>query len=627
MIYDVLKFDPPEIERAVLFATNNALVCETPEDAMKVAYEIDSRCRYDALALDGTFYQKSGIISGGSHDLARKAKRWDEKHMAQLKLEKEKLADELKEAMKKSRKQGELTTVESQIKGLENRLKYSKNDLDSSERTIQNFDRKLENLTKESDAIGPKISEIERRMANRDQRIQEIKEGMNMVEDRVYAEFCSRIGVANIRQYEERELVAQHERARKRAEFEEQMDRINNNLEFERSKNTKTNVERWERTVQDDEDALETFKQAERRHLQEIDVDKEKIERLKDAKKEKKTQVDSMEEETAKARRDVQTLAKELANLQHQIGSTEAKIESKKNERHNLLIQAKMEAIPIPFARGSIDDVTQQGDSENQDSASTSQQSNRESRIQLDYSSLPHDLRKPAEPEQVKKKSDHLARELQAKLDTIEKIQMPNMKAMQKLDKVTEKIASTNEEFEAARKKAKKAKTAFEKVKNERIDRFKRCCDHISEAIDGIYKALARNESAQAYLGPDNPEEPYLDGINYNCVAPGKRFQPMSNLSGGEKTIAALALLFAIHSYHPSPFFVLDEIDAALDNTNIGKVASYIRENTGDLQTIVISLKEEFYGHADVLIGITPEPAECLVSSVYMYDLTVFPED
>lgn len=60
------------------------------------------------------------------------------------------------------------------------------------------------------------------------------------------------------------------------------------------------------------------------------------------------------------------------------------------------------------------------------------------------------------------------------------------------------------------------------------------------------------------------------------------------------------------HSYQPAPFFVLDEIDAALDNTNIGKVASYIRDHTNNLQTIVISLKEEFYGHADALVGITP---------------------
>jgi len=62
-------------------------------------------------------------------------------------------------------------------------------------------------------------------------------------------------------------------------------------------------------------------------------------------------------------------------------------------------------------------------------------------------------------------------------------------------------------------------------------------------------QALSKNQSAQAFLGPENAEEPYLDGINYNCVAPGKRFRPMDNLSGGEKTVAALALLFAIHRY------------------------------------------------------------------------------
>lgn len=156
LVYDVLKFDPPEIEKAVLFATNNALVCETPEDAMKVAYEID-RSRYDALALDGTFYQKSGIISGGSHDLARKAKRWDEKHMAQLKLQKEKYTEELKEVVKKSRKGSELATVESQIKGLENRLKYSQKDLEGSQKAIADYDRKLADLDDELNAVGVSI--------------------------------------------------------------------------------------------------------------------------------------------------------------------------------------------------------------------------------------------------------------------------------------------------------------------------------------------------------------------------------------------------------------------------------------------------------------------------------------
>lgn len=620
----MLRFDPPDIERAVLFATNNALVCETPEDAMKVAYEMD-RSRYDALALDGTFYQKSGIISGGSHDLARKAKRWDEKHMNTLKLQKEKLNEELKEVTKKTRKQSELTTIESQIKGIENRLKYSRNDLSTSDKTIRDYDRRIGDLQTELDLIGPNISEIERRMMSRDAKIQEIKGKMNTVEDEYFKSFCKKIGVANIRQYEDRELVLQQERDKKLAEFEQQIDRINTNLDFERSKDTSKNVQRWERAVQDDEDSLESLKQAEKRHREDIDKDKEKIEAHKLEKQNKKKMVDEMEEETSKARRDVASLAKDIASISHQISTCENKIETKRNERLNILRSCKMDDISIPMLRGDMDDILQEQDTSDQASSVslTTLMQSKINEIQIDYRTLPRNLKEVEEPDQVKKTGDGLNKELQQKLDTLEKIQTPNMKAMQKLDAVTEKIQTTNEEFETAKRKAKKAKASFEKVKNERIARFNKCLNHISEAIDGIYKALSRNDAAQAFLNPDNPEESYLDGINYNCVAPGKRFQPMSNLSGGEKTIAALALLFAIHSYQPAPFFVLDEIDAALDNTNISKVAKYIKEQH-DLQTIVISLKEEFYGHADILIGITPQPADCLVSRTFLYDLSNF---
>ena len=83
------------------------------------------------------------------------------------------------------------------------------------------------------------------------------------------------------------------------------------------------------------------------------------------------------------------------------------------------------------------------------------------------------------------------------------------------------------------------------------------------------------------------------------------RFRDMEQLSGGEKTVAALSLLFAIHSFHPAPFFVMDEIDAALDNINLRKVCHYIRQRSQtDFQCLVISLKDMFYEHADSLVGI-----------------------
>jgi structural maintenance of chromosome 1 len=90
-----------------------------------------------------------------------------------------------------------------------------------------------------------------------------------------------------------------------------------------------------------------------------------------------------------------------------------------------------------------------------------------------------------------------------------------------------------------------------------------------------------------------------------------KRFRDMEQLSGGEKTIAALALLFAIHSYHPSPFFVLDEVDAALDNANVAKVAKYIRDNARPgFQFVVISLKNSLFVQSEALVGIYRDQEE-----------------
>src|SRR5690349_19428013 len=94
-----------------------------------------------------------------------------------------------------------------------------------------------------------------------------------------------------------------------------------------------------------------------------------------------------------------------------------------------------------------------------------------------------------------------------------------------------------------------------------RYKRFMEAFDLVSANIGQIYKELTNIRASAASLTLENQEEPYLAGIKYTAIPPNKRFRDMDQLSGGEKTVAALALLFAIHSYHPSPFFVLDEID------------------------------------------------------------------
>lgn len=107
-------------------------------------------------------------------------------------------------------------------------------------------------------------------------------------------------------------------------------------------------------------------------------------------------------------------------------------------------------------------------------------------------------------------------------------------------------------------------------------------------------------------------------------MPPLKRFRDMEHLSGGEKTMAALALLFAVHSYQPSPFFVLDEVDAALDNTNVARIANYIRDHAAPgMQFIVISLKTGLFQLSEALVGIYRDQTENSSNSLTL-DVSTF---
>ena len=108
------------------------------------------------------------------------------------------------------------------------------------------------------------------------------------------------------------------------------------------------------------------------------------------------------------------------------------------------------------------------------------------------------------------------------------------MRAMQKLDEAREKLEETNKEFDSARRKAKQAKMAFERAKQERHDLFMKCFDHVSNIIDDIYKALCRNQSAQAFLGK------FLQNLGKFLQNLGKFLQNIHFMYTGAKNIRTI---------------------------------------------------------------------------------------
>ncbi|MBN3316493.1 SMC1A protein, partial [Atractosteus spatula] len=634
LVIDVIRYEPPHIKKALQYACGNALVCDNVEDARRIAF--GGPHRHKTVALDGTLFQKSGVISGGASDLKAKARRWDEKAVDKLKDKKEKLTEELKEQMKAKRKEAELRQVQSQAHGLQMRLKYSQSDLEQTKtRHLSLNMQEKSKLESELANFGPRINDIKRIIQSREREMKELRDRMNLVEDEVFVEFCEEIGVRNIREFEEEKVKRQNEIAKKRLEFETQKTRLGIQLDYERNqlKEDQEKVQMWEQTVRKDESEIERLKKEEQRHMKIIDETMAQLQDLKNQHLTKKSEVNDKNHEMEEIRKKLGGANKEMTQLQKEVTAIETKLEQKRSDRHNLLQACKMQDIRLPLKSGTMEDISQEeGGSQAEESVSSSQKTSssllaKEALIEIDYSALAEDLKDAQSEDEIKAEMNNLQQRLNEQQSILQRISAPNMKAMEKLESVRDKFQETSDEFEAARKRAKKAKQAFEQIKKERFDRFNACFESVATNIDEIYKALSRNSSAQAFLGPENPEEPYLDGINYNCVAPGKRFRPMDNLSGGEKTVAALALLFAIHSYKPAPFFVLDEIDAALDNTNIGKVANYIKDQSVvNFQAIVISLKEEFYTKADSLIGVYPEQGDCVISKVLTFDLSQYPD-
>ncbi|XP_058708962.1 structural maintenance of chromosomes protein 1B [Poecile atricapillus] len=629
MMVDVVQTQFAPLKKVIQFVSGNALICETVKEAKHIAF--DGPVRLKTVALDGTLFLKSGVISGGSSDLRFKARCWDEKEMSKMKERRDSLINELKDLMKIRRKEADLKQLRAQCQGTQTRLKYSQAELDIiRKKHLANLFMEKSKLESELVNIEAQYDMLNEGVIQRKEKIEEFQKNINEVEDVVFREFCEEIGIENIRVYEQEHVRQQEEIDKRRLEFENQRTRLNIQLEYNRGNLQKltNSLSKLRETVHKDEAEIIKLQKDEEKLLKQVNGLLEEQQHLKDRLSAHKSELTKSQNEVEEFRKMVLTLNREATKLQREATALETSLEEKRLRRHNLLLECKVQDLKIKLLSGSLDDISEvELETEVEGTQTLSGIYEREEGIQIDYSTLEADLKQLESDKDIEDHVKEMQQEIKSKEVTLMKTAAPNLRAGEKLQIARDKFQESIDAFETSRKEARRCKQEFEEVKKRRYELFSRCFEHASIAIDRIYKRLCRSSSAQAFLSPENPEEPYLEGIGFNCVAPGKRFMPMDSLSGGEKTVAALALVFAIHSFRPAPFFILDEIDAALDNTNIDKVSSFIREQAHEqFQMIVISLKEEFYCKADALIGVCPEHDDIMFSRVLTLDLTEYPE-
>ncbi|EEH19233.2 hypothetical protein PABG_01552 [Paracoccidioides brasiliensis Pb03] len=631
---ETVDFDN-SVSRAITYACGNAIVCDDLATAKYLCYEkgVDAK----AVTLDGTIIHKGGLMTGGRGPGSQQSKRWEDTDVTNLHKLKDKLIADLANLPKAHRKGAEEESLQGQLAGLEQRLAYSRDELKSLDRNIESRSNEVEFASRQLKSIQPKYSEKKNALEELDKSIEQAQSSVSGVEDEVYSAFCRRLGYCNIREYEAQQGSLQQEAAEKKLEFTTQKSKIENQLSFEKQR-LQASEDRVEslRSQEERDRALIADLEAQRKtikdHLDTLDAE---LDQLGEVLAEQKEAFSQSAENLAAQRREVQKHSKNVEATLKAVSSLDGERQRHASSRYALLRRCKLEDIDIPLEKGSaplstlpIDDLVQNDEDamdvdEDQTLGNIQAAAIHDYGIDVYFESLGDSLKEDSDEKVEEELLDNI-KSLNSELDKM----APNMRAMERLEGVENKLRSTEKDFEDARKRARKAKEDFEGVMRKRSELFNKAFTHISEQIEPIYRDLTKTASypmgGKAYLDIEDSEEPYLDGIKYHAMPPLKRFRDMEHLSGGEKTMAALALLFAVHSYQPSPFFVLDEVDAALDNTNVARIANYIRDHAAPgMQFIVISLKTGLFQNSEALVGIYRDQAanssKCLTLDLRKY--------
>ncbi len=187
----------------------------------------------------------------------------------------------------------------------------------------------------------------------------------------------------------------------------------------------------------------------------------------------------------------------------------------------------------------------------------------------------------------------------------ISKLGYVNVHAIEDIKLLSERYDALKEQSDDLEKAEQNLMQVIEELSAEMTQRFKTEFDKINEHFKTTFRELFGGGNARLEL--TDPNNLLESGVDIVAEPPGKKLQNITLLSGGEKALTAIAILFAILKLRPMPFCLLDEIEAALDDSNVGRFAEYLRRFSKITQFIVITHRKPTMELADCLYGVTME--------------------
>ncbi|XP_039277022.1 structural maintenance of chromosomes protein 4 [Nilaparvata lugens] len=581
-LFDVIKVVDDRVRPAFYYALRNTLVADNLDQASRIAY---GAIRHRVVTLEGEIIEPSGTMAGGGNRKLRgKMGRsvatvtggrggGGEMSAAEMQQKEEQL----------QRQEEELREMRMRIATLERTVLQLRTNIDQWQKHVKKFATELQSLEAQ-------VPDLEKQLEAQEMKVKAVEpdkvkvKSMNKTIDQCKKELNDAEAKASV---VEAKVVNLHQKimdasgGRMKA-AQKKLDDVTKKLDkmcTEISKLTvgiKTAARNSKKATEKIENLKAEIGEAEKKL---IAYDAEKTVLFEEGQKIMKM-IESISEGIAEKEVLKKDLAKRMGNISKEENQLKANklVEDQKLDSINAEIKKHRDLIP-GYER-------------------------RLSKLKL------HKIPNETEPEVLEVFTDEQLEEVNAerlsyKVQSIEDNltkKKPNLSVIDEYYKKVEVHEARSRELDEVTARRNECRQWHDNARKARLREFMAGFVIISNKLKEMYQMITLGGDAELELL--DSLDPFTEGIVFSVRPPKKSWKHISNLSGGEKTLSSLALVFALHYYKPTPLYVMDEIDAALDFKNVSIVGHYVKERTKNAQFIIISLRANMFELADRLVGI-----------------------
>ncbi|RWS24664.1 structural maintenance of chromosomes protein 4-like protein [Leptotrombidium deliense] len=586
-LFDLVKINDERVRPAFYFALRDTLVCENLTQATRIG--LGGRKRWRVVTLRGELVETSGAMSGGGRPSSGKMGS----SISGAGVNEEEIRE----------MEGAVNTLKSKFNDIKTREEHLNAENEKLKRDLEQMKQRLPKLELELSEFDKKQSELKKSINEQEVRTKEAAPDAKKVKElekkvgALKSDYDKKAEEAKAIEVKIKDLNGKIAEImdKKVGTAKKQVESLNQDIEKVTSAFTKSTVSQKTalRNIEKSKSKIETMKK-------ELEDSEALIVKLKEEMKEieiKATDITAKYEECCNERDEVYKKHKELQSELNVLKEKESRLNSDnldtKHEVDKLEKVLKDKEAEVNKWHSHIKSLQLQ---------------------EIDGQPPPEDGLPELTKEQLQCLNSHSVQKEIENMDKELKKMKPNMAAIAEYRKKQAVYLDRVKELEAVTEERDMYKSQFENLRAQRLKEFKDGFTLITRKLKEMYRTITLGGDAE--LEWIDSLDPFSEGINFTVRPNKKSWKRITNLSGGEKTLSSLALIFALHYYKPSPLYVMDEIDAALDFRNVSIVAHYIKQRTQNTQFIIISLRNNMYELANRLVGIY-KTSNCTKSVTY----------